>query len=76
MTTLEKVKEYYDNEIRDIERSITMPLYEPKKLVECSIQRCLGVAFFVQELGEPYDKVGDLYEEVRNKLYDLLKGDK
>lgn len=75
MTTLEKVKEYYDNEIRDIERSITMPLYKPEKLVECSIQRCLGVAFFAQSLGEPYDKVGDLYEEVRNKLYDLLKGD-
>lgn len=76
MTTLEKVKEYYDNEIRDIERSITMPLYKPDKLVECSIQRCLGVAFFVQYLGEPFDKVDELYEEVRNKLYDLLKGDK
>ena len=75
MNTLEKVKEFYANELRDIERSIKCDLFEPAKLVNNSLQRCLGVAFFAQYLDVPFQQVDELYEEQRTKLYAFLKGE-
>ena len=73
---IEKVTEYYANEIKDIKNSIELNHFEPAKLVNNSLQRCLGVAFFAQYLEVPFKEVDALYEEQRAKLYKFLEGEK
>ena len=72
---LTKVEKYYESEIRDVKR--VLDTFDNEKVINGVIQRCLGVAFFVQEFDIPYipyNEVNDLYENVRKELTELLKG--
>lgn len=46
--------------------------YDPKKHIQLTIHRCLGVAQFVQECGVTYAEIGPHYTEIREKLEKLL----
>ena len=50
--------------------------FNPLESVDKAIQRCLGIAYFVQMCpnGLKYEEIEPLYEEVRIKLENLLEG--
>lgn len=70
---LEKVKEFYEQEYQDakniIERKPNWCV--PQEVINNSIQRCLGVAQFVQTVGVKYEDL-DIYDEYREKLLKLF----
>ena len=73
---LEKVKEFFEQEYKDTERLLTRkdrPFWaEPKECVDKAIQRCLGVAQFVQYCDVKYEDLG-CYEEIRERFEKLLE---
>lgn len=78
MTTeemLENIKKYYDSELQSVERVFNSNVhdsfwYEDLKscIVPNAIQRCLGIALFVQSLGITYEEITPLFENVRKDL--------
>lgn len=52
---LEKVKEYFNNEYKEVEELLTRkdrPFWaKPKQVCENALIRCLGVTMFVQSVG-------------------------
>jgi hypothetical protein len=76
MTTkkiLELVEDFYKMEYKDIqlvvERNIMANNTKANKFhVNSSLQRCLGVALFVQSMDVPFEDVNKLYEEYRGKI--------
>lgn len=72
---LKKVDDFYKTEIKSVKNTLDNNPYrfKPKEVVNNAIQRCLGVAFFVQSLDVPYNRIDTLYEATRTQLYDLLK---
>lgn len=73
---LNKVKEFFEREYTDTEKLLIRedrPYWvNPTKCVNSSIQRCLGVAQFVQYCGIKYEDL-DCYDEIREKFQNLLK---
>lgn len=80
--TKEKYREYLSHEYRDAKLAVcrncnssTLTDRQLKKfndeIVNNTIQRCLGVALFVQYLDVPYDFSEAFYEETRGKLEGL-----
>lgn len=73
---LDKVKEYYKMEYEEVESLLkgeNRPFWaEPKQIIDNSIQRCLGVAQFIQIVGVAYEDLS-CYDEVREKLENLRK---
>ncbi len=73
---LDKAIKYFQKEYEEIEKDISK--LEPywttykQKIVENTIHRCLGVAFFVQEIGIEFEDVNPHYEAIREKLEKLL----
>ena len=74
---LEIVQAFYESEYRDLARLIESKpnWFNPKESATYAIQRCLGVAQFVQLLGVKYEDL-KCYEEIRGRLMDLMKGEK
>jgi predicted ATP-dependent Lon-type protease len=72
---LKKVDDFYKTEIKSVKNTLDNNLYrfKPKEVVNNAIQRCLGVAFFVQSLDVSYNEIDTVYEATRTQLYDLLK---
>lgn len=72
---LKKVDDFYKTEIKSVKITLDNNSYrfKPKEVINNAIQRCLGVAFFVQSLDVSYDKIYTLYEATRTQLDDLLK---
>ena len=72
---LKKVDDFYKTEIKSVKNTLDNNPYrfKPKEVVNNAIQRCLGVAFFVQSLDVLYNEIDTLYEATRTQLYDLLK---
>ena len=78
MTTeemLENIKKYYDSELQSVERVFNFNTYDSSWdedfkscVVTNAIQRCLGIALFVQSLGITYEEITPLYENVRKDL--------
>ena len=69
---LEKVREYYEMEYRDTVRSIEQSWVTDKKMdIRHTIQRCLGVAQFVQSVGVSFEEIDALYNEFKEKLENL-----
>ena len=74
MSTLEKLIKFYEDEIKSVQRSLENPYrWEKKELVNNSIQRGLGVAFFVQALDVPYKDIDAEYEKFRETMYEILE---
>lgn len=68
------VKEFFDSEYRDTVRLLeNKPSWvtSEKEVVFNSIQRCLGVAQFVQLVGVKYEDL-EFYDEFREKMMKLL----
>ena len=74
MDILKEVKNYYDTEYKEVNKAILSEYFTPIDIVDNSIQRCLGVALFVQYLDIPFDNINELYEAQRKRLKNLLKG--
>lgn len=69
---LEKVREYYEMEYRDTVRALEKSWVTDKKMaVWYAIQRCLGVAQFVQIAGVSFEEIDALYDEFKEKLENL-----
>lgn len=70
---LEKAIEFFNSEYEETESYIKGKVFSPtEKIIEDSIQRCLGVAFFVQALDVSYKDIEPHYQEIRTKLKSLL----
>ena len=73
---LDKVIKFFEQEYEEIEKDISKlePYWSTYKqrIVENTIHRCLGVAFFAQEIGIDFELVYPYYEEIREKLEKLL----
>lgn len=82
MTTekiLELVKDYYEMEYKDVQlviaRNRGMASMVDKYLVNSTLQRCLGIALFVQSMDVSYEDINKLYEEYREKIEAAEKGE-
>lgn len=74
---LELVEDYYKMEYRDIqriaERHRRLNATEYLEFqVNAVLHRCLGVALFVQSMDIPYDDIGKLYDNYREKIKKVL----
>lgn len=73
---LNKVIKFFEKEYEEIEKDISKlePYWTTYKqtIVENTIHRCLGVAFFAQEIGLEFEDVNPHYEIIREKLEKLL----
>ena len=74
MDILKEVKNYYDTEYKETNKAILSAYFKPIDIVDNTIQRCLGVALFVQYLDISFDDINKLYEAQRKRLKNLLKG--
>lgn len=76
MTTLEKLKKFYADEIKGVERALDPSnsyKWNKKEVINNAIQRGLGVSFFVQMFDDiPFAKVDKEYEQFRETLYNML----
>ena len=76
MDILQSAKDYFNMEYNDAERFVSRPSTEDfwgRQCIDKACARCLGVAFFVQELGVSYEEINLAYEEVQKKLYALIE---
>ncbi len=70
---LEKIKKYFESELRQAERDIERPWADKGEIVWYATLRCSGVANFVIEYCDiPFEMVDLLFEEYRQKLEKLL----
>lgn len=67
----EQYKKYLDKEYEDAQRAIDNPYLSKKEVINNTIDRCLGVALFVQYLGLSYYDSDYFYEITRAKLEEL-----
>lgn len=74
MTTLEKAIKFFNNEYEEVKRDLERAdLLEHKKFyTNNAVQRCLGVAFFVQYLDVSFEEINPHYDEIREKINKLL----
>ena len=74
------VIEMYEHEVNSM-RNLLFELkpnwVRPRESVDKAIQRCLGIAQFVQTCpnGLKYEEIEPLYEKTRHELEALLEGD-
>lgn len=69
---LNKVKDFFEMEYNDARVACGYKWTTPKKVVDNTIQRCLGVALFVKNTSDvSHDKIDRLYRKYRNKLEEL-----
>ena len=69
---LDKIKDFFEMEYNDACAACGYKWTTPKKIVDGAIQRCLGVALFVQAACDvSYDEIDSLYTEYRRKLEEL-----
>ena len=78
MTTLEKAIKFFDNEYEEVKRDLERAdLLEQKSYyTNNAVQRCLGVAFFVQDLDVSFEEINPHYDEIREKINKLLLDNK
>lgn len=73
---IDKVKKFYESEYKSTIQWLSSEYCktpkDKKNSINNAIQRCLAVAFFVQELDVPFKEIDPLYEEYRTKFYKLL----
>ena len=74
MTTLEKAIKFFDNEYEELKRDLERadPLEHRAFYTNNAVQRCLGVAFFAQNLDVSIEEISPPYDEIREKINKLL----
>lgn len=77
MDVLKMFENFCDNEIKSTKRAFdacNRYKWDKKTLINNAIQRCLGVAFFIQDFDKiSFNEVDEIYEKARIQFYDLLK---
>ncbi len=68
---LSTIAYFYEKEFAECERYLKNYNHAQANDVETYIDRCLGVAFFAQELNIPYNEVNLLYEAIRERFEKL-----
>lgn len=76
MSTLERLNDYYNDEVKDVEKYFTTHSVNTKRKIEIvnsSISRCLGAAIFSEHFDDiTYEEIDKAYRETREKLENLL----
>lgn len=74
MTTLEKAIKFFNNEYEEVKRDLERAdlLKDKEFYTNNAVQRCLGVAFFVQDLDVSFEEINPHYDEIRKKINKLL----
>jgi len=74
MTTLETAIKFFNNEYEEVKKDLERAdLLEHRAFyTNNAVQRCLGVAFFVQSLGVSFEEINPYYDEIRTKINKLL----
>lgn len=71
---LDKVKDYFEMEYNDAVE-LTKNKWKcttSEQIIDKTLQRCLGVALFVQNVSDvTFEEIDSLYEEYRRKLEEL-----
>lgn len=71
---IKKFKLYLEAEYKQLEFALSRPMFKNKETVKCTLDRALGVAFFMQYFeGYSYEEINALYEEYKNKYITLGK---
>lgn len=65
---LVKVNQFYKDEIKGVKRALECKHFTKKEIIKNSLQRGLGVAFFVQELDIPFEDIDKEYEWFRTQV--------
>ena len=69
---IEMYKRFCDREFKSAKRACENGWYTNKaKTLYSYLQRCLGVADFLQDMGVPFEVVNKIYEEYHAKIDDL-----
>lgn len=68
---LNQYKEFCNREYNDAVRAIKNKWFKPKEVINGAIDRCLGVAQFVQLIGVNYEDSDIVYSETEAKLEEL-----
>lgn len=69
---LDKVEDFFEMEYNNACAARNYKWTTPKEVVNGAIQRCLGIALFVQlECDVPFKDIDNLYTEYRRKLEEL-----
>ena len=69
---LNQYKEFCNREYKDAVRAIgNKRLFNPKEVINNAIDRCLGVALFIQFINVSYEDADMVYSEIRVKLEKL-----
>ena len=74
-------KNFFETEYNDLNKYFERMKYSndtsyPRtRAVTCSLQRCLGIALFVQKLGVTYEEISPVYGEIQEKLLALSNED-
>lgn len=68
---LNQYKEFCNREYKDAVRAIENKWFKPKEVINGAIDRCLGVAQFVQLIGVNYEDSDIIYSETEAKLEEL-----
>ena len=70
---LTKVQEYFENEYNEVLKLMDRKpfWFSLKESVDNAVQRCLGVAMFVQNIGVKYDDL-NCYDEIHERFRQLL----
>jgi hypothetical protein len=73
---LSELEKFYESEVRMTKTFLEYPptWAQSKMVINNTIQRCLGVAQYVQFLDVPFEKVTRLYEQTRIDLEELERG--
>ena len=76
-TLMVHMMDYFKSEYKDAETVIKKKVQwaKPREIIDNTLQRCLGVAMFVQELDETlsYDEVEQTYNFYKKQLEKLLE---
>ena len=74
---LDKVRKFYENEYKStldwLASKYCRTPDDKKNSINNAIQRCLAIAYFIQELDVPFRDIEPLFTEYRIKFYELLK---
>ena len=69
---IDHLTKYYEDEYSQAVTAVKSKYFKPSEVVRNAIDRCLGVALFVQYLGMDYEDSNREYEIVKEKLEKLL----
>lgn len=68
---INQYKDVCNQEYKATKRAINNKWFKPRDVINNAIQRCLGVAQFIQYLGVTYEEADIIFEEFKYKINNL-----